>query len=207
MKLVNRLKGKIKRHRNAYRKQKHLKKMGKAYGVDFGGYLSKEKLELEPFEGCSYEASFDLPVIVKRLQITPDDCFIDIGCGKGYAMHYFASLPFGKIAGIEIKEELAKIARDNLKTLYPEDSRFEVIVGDVCKYTDYDEYNYFYLYNPLTRVGISKFVAHLRESLERSPRTVWVIYQNPRFWDEFTKEELFNAVISADRSLILKHQK
>ncbi len=172
--------------------------------MDFAGYLSKEELRVD---GCAYEASYDFPEILSRLRIEETDRLMDVGCGKGYAMHCFSVLPFGKIAGIEMNEALAKIAKENLAKMYPTDSRFEVVVGNACNYAGYDEYNYFYLYNPLTEEGIRKFVEQLKASLDREPRNVYLIYQNPRFWREFVQEDLFQRVVSAERCLILKHQK
>ncbi|MCR5703965.1 MAG: protein-L-isoaspartate O-methyltransferase [Eubacterium sp.] len=205
MKYLRKARMKIRQKKHMREKYNSLKRLGRQHGVDFGGYLSKEQLNLEQHKGCAYEPSYDMPHLLEKLQVTPQDCFVDIGCGKGYAMHYFSSLPFGKIAGIEITEQLVEIARENLKKLHPDDDRFEVIWGDACNYSSYDEYNYIYLYNPLNQEGIREIVEQLKQSLERVPRKIMVIYQNPAHWKEFCKDDLFQSVVFIDRCLLLRH--
>lgn len=54
-----------------------------------------------------------------------------------------------------------------------------IFQGDAALYDAYDEYNYFYLYNPFNEIIMTPFLRHVKESAERSPRDIHIIYYNP----------------------------
>ncbi len=101
---------------------------------------------------------------------------------------------------------MTDIARSNLAKLHKDSDRFVVIHGDACTFKDYDTSNYIYMYNPLDIDGMKCVVENLKQSLKRKPRNLYIIYQNPRFWELFTKDGLFDRVVVADMSMVLWHK-
>ena len=76
-----------------------------------------------------------------------NDCFIDIGCGKGGGLRYAMGYSFGRIAGIEIERPLYDIACNNFKKLQAM-NRVELYNEDATTFQKYSEFNYFFLFNP-----------------------------------------------------------
>ena len=60
--------------------------------------------------------------------------------------------------------------------------------GDAALYDDYDCYNYFYLFNPFSQIIMTPFLRHVKESVERHPRDIHIIYLNPIHHDIFIRE-------------------
>ena len=65
---------------------------------------------------------------------------------------------------------------------------FRAFQGDALVYDDYDEYNYFYLANPFNASVMAPFLMHLKESLSRNPRTIYVLYLLPILHNMFINE-------------------
>src|SRR5215218_10190886 len=49
-----------------------------------------------------------------RLEVSRDDVFVDLGCGKGRVLYMAARRPFKRVIGIEWSERFSRIARVNL---------------------------------------------------------------------------------------------
>ena len=64
---------------------------------------------------------------------------------------------------------------------------------DATLYDNYDDYTYFYLFNPFTEIIMIPFIHHLKESAKRHPRDIHVIYANPAHHNLFLAEG-FNLV-------------
>ena len=86
--------------------------------------------------------------IFADLDIENDDCFIDIGCGKGGVLRFACDYPFYRIAGIEVEPFLCDIARKNMGILGLQ--RTEIINSDATSFDHYQDFNFFYLYNPFS---------------------------------------------------------
>ncbi len=164
-------------------KLKEIRRFDRKHGVDFGGYIPPDALGNHSVGGNAYEPSYPMPNLLKSLRVFEDDCLLDVGCGKGYAMYCFAALPFSRIDGLEYSHRLAKTARSNLAKLFPGSDRFRVYEGDAALWSDYDRYTYVYLYNPFKAHVVEKVCCELAESLKRAPRRLTVVYQAPFHWD------------------------
>lgn len=158
----------------------------KIHGIDF---VITESM---PEEGhSSYEQSslYSRRLIRKYLEgkITKSDAIIDVGCGKGKMLYFFSKLPFGKVRGLEYSQEIVQTARSNIRRLCARKA-VEIIQGDAVTYQDYDEFNYVYLFNPFKEIIMKPFLANLKASVRRNPRTIHIIYNNPVCHDLFIKE-------------------
>lgn len=91
-------------------------------------------------------------------------------CNQDYA---FISIQ--KIDGLEISPILSKIAQKNFKTLCIKNT--EIFNIDARYFSHFDQYNYFYLYNPFP-VSIMKEVISAI-STQIFEKKITIIYNNP----------------------------
>ena len=119
--------------------------------------------------------------IMPRREVSRDDVFIDLGSGMGRAVYQAARYPFKRVIGVELSKELNDIAIENLEhasgRLVCKD--VELVNSDVLDYEIPDDVTVVYLANPFTGTIFSRVIDMLKESLERSPRLLRIIYVNP----------------------------
>ena len=156
-----------------------------------------DELELPAEQSYDYADSggATLERVLDGLGITPQDSIIDFGCGKGGALITLAKYPFAKITGIELSPKLIDIARRNLRKLWIDN--VTVVFGEATEFTALDDYNYIYFFNPFPCPVMQKVLDNLKNSLNRKPRKVTIIYLNPECHDiivtdsPFTKRQEF----------------
>jgi 16S rRNA G527 N7-methylase RsmG len=108
--------------------------------------------------------------VLKNLNISNSDSIIDIGSGKGWALVLFNLFPFKKITGIEMSEDDINICKNNLEILNIND--IDIIHQDANEYNIYNDYNYFYFYNPF---GCEIFENIIKKITSKN---VTIIYNN-----------------------------
>lgn len=146
--------------------------------ADFSEWMSQEEAGFSERQGNQYQPSTDALVrVLKRFSITEKDAIIDLGCGKGKAMYLMSKFPFGKIRGYDLSEQLVTIANENFTRLGI--SRCNAIQADAMTFTDYDEFNYIYIFNSFPQEVFEVMMKHLISSLERKPRKCRFIYLHP----------------------------
>jgi hypothetical protein len=154
--------------------QRRFKKKG--FDLD---YVSCEDLQyLEFYYHYAPTPGPELARVLHALHVGQDDSIIDIGCGKGGTLITMASFPFKKIAGLEMSMDLAKTAEANLARAGI--NRVQINSGDARSFSDLDEFNYIYLYNPFGGDIFEQFVSNLKRSLARQPRPMTIVYRNPK---------------------------
>lgn len=147
-------------------------------GVDFGGTIEVEDMGLDKTRGFKYQGANEyICDLLDKLEITESDAMLDIGCGKGKAMYFFTRNKFSKIGGYDLFEELVDIANKNFKILGIED-KCTAIVADASEYDDYDDYTFFYLYNPVPKPIFEIVLDRINKSYERNPRKITMLYEN-----------------------------
>jgi SAM-dependent methyltransferase len=115
---------------------------------------------------------------------------LDYGCGKGRPMIVAAREGFTNVKGIDLAEELCVIAKKNIEIIkadFPETS-FTISHANATTYSDIDDVDVFFFFNPFGRSVINKVLENMRESIKRKHRTIYVIYVNPQFFDCFIHE-------------------
>jgi hypothetical protein len=108
--------------------------------------------------------------------------FVDLGSGKGRTLLMAASFPFRRIIGMELLEELNRIAVQNIARYHSEEQRclaLESHAGDARYFQFPPEPTVLYLFNPFPRHIWREVLANLQESVRNAPRPVYVIYHNP----------------------------
>lgn len=178
-------------------KNQRLRDFDARYGVDFGHTLTRMDLGNEGSHCFGYQPSFIMPNIFSYLDVSKRDSLLDIGCGKGFAMHLFSALPFGRIDGIESNDRLVRIARENLSKLHFGDSRFHVFEIDARDFMNYENYDVLYLFNPFDNVVLDTICRKLRKHRPRK-----IVYQMPHYVDTFIRYG-FVIEYEADATVVL----
>src|SRR5689334_19465270 len=78
------------------------------------GHRGVEGHDVGPYSTFAYSA---INRILDELSLTPDDVFIDIGCGKGRVVCCAARRGIKQVIGVDIDEELCATARSNAEHL------------------------------------------------------------------------------------------
>lgn len=138
-------------------------------------------LSVDRSHDYSHSGGIYLENVLNHLNITNKDAIIDFGSGKGGVLITFAKYPFRKITGVELLPELVAIAEQNFKILNI--SNVSMVVCDAADFTDLDEFNYFYLYNPFPRSVTAAVMHNIQSSLLKRSRCAHLIYCNPEFHD------------------------
>ncbi len=158
----------------------------KLSGYDFLSTISPKEIGLDPdkFSRCSPSASKYLFKLLDTLSITNKDTILDIGCGKGSVLNLLINYEFRKISGIEISRELSEICSKNM--IKKKDIRIKVINKDARKFDSYDEYNYFYMYNPCSAEILTPIIRKIKESASNNKT---IIYNFPKYEEVLIKNE------------------
>ena len=122
-----------------------------------------------------------LPRALRYLGVSPDDVFVDFGCGKGRVVHQAAKRPFKRVIGVEISPSLAEIAH---ATVEAHRDRYrcravEIVVSDVTDFEIPDDLTIGYLFHPFKDETLDGVLARIIESIDRNPRRVRLIYVYP----------------------------
>src|SRR5712672_1392958 len=159
-----------------------------AFGSDTRGVMENDSLTdvVSPNlgRGIRYEPTRALPLrrVLRAAHLPTDGGFVDLGCGKGRALMVAALCGFPQVTGVEYSRALCAIAERNLDLLRTRTKRkftSSVIASDAPDYAVSAHDTVVYLFNPFDAVVLAAVLAHLGRSLERHPRTVWIVYHNP----------------------------
>jgi SAM-dependent methyltransferase len=151
----------------------------KDYGVDFCSTYQCFDSEFEWKEPTTSRKVFD--EIIEKIPINKSWVFLDIGCGLGHVM-YMASSHFDTVYGVEIIDEVAEIAKQNLAKLLPENKSCNVLSGDMFELDKkiINLANVFYISSPFMEEDLfDKLVKMILNSLSDAEREIWIIYYYP----------------------------
>jgi len=153
----------------------------KRFGIETSTiYLLKDNLSFYK-DGQDYQPTpyKKLEKVVDYLKLKSDDVCIDLGCGKGRVVFFFALQKVKKVIGVELVEDLVKIARRNLNNLRIKDrAAVEIFHGDVTKF-NFEECTVFFLFNPFGYKTLKKVIFNIKETLVTNPRGIRILYYNP----------------------------
>jgi len=144
----------------------------------------------QPTESALFqEMMASLPIAFDRFT------FVDLGSGKGRTLLMASEYPFKRIVGVELIAELHRAAEQNIREYRSPTQRcaqIEAVCTDACEFVFPDTPLVLYLFNPLPEVGLQRVLRNLEQSLEQSPRPVWIVYHNPAM----------DSVLGASRALV-----
>ena len=177
--------------------------MDRRWGIETAGRAGLGEHRARSGENRGYEPSgwLDLQRTLGRLDVGPEDVFLDLGCGKGRVLLHAARRPYRRVIGVELSEQFSVAARRNLAArrarLRCDD--VEVVTADVLDYRIQDDVTVVYVYNAFTGATFDAVIAQLLASVDRRPRPVRVIYLNPREHDRLERTGRFRLVDAPSR--------
>jgi SAM-dependent methyltransferase len=177
------------------------------YGTDTGGYLGPEELvkgrendalnhgysAVAPsvFHEACRRWRDTLPAISGKIEAYS---FVDVGAGKGRALLLAAQLPFRKVIGVEVSEELASTAEKNVmrwnQVARPK-AKVSVVQGDAAKFRWPRTPLLVYLYNPFACLLVEQMAENLTAAAASGSGLVDLLYVNPTCADILSKQGLF----------------
>jgi SAM-dependent methyltransferase len=140
------------------------------------GLSSDHRLAYGPSEWLT------LPRVLRRSEVSPEDVFIDFGCGKGRMVLEAALLyRFARVVGVELSPDLAAVARGNVERNRRRlrTPQVEIVVSDVLAYPIPDDVTIAFFFNPFTGPIFGHVVSGLLASVDRSPRRLRIVYSVP----------------------------
>lgn len=169
------------------------------------GTDTMQRVDVESFETDSdnkaharfYQASKTRPVLelFNKLCLPKDSVFVDMGCGKGRVLLLAAQRGFKKVVGIEFCAQLYRQSLKNVEIYvkkYPASPLIEVIKLDVTYYPFKKDENILFLYNPFDSVVLVRVLQNISDSLQKAPREIWLIYNNPVLHEIVQNSGLFH---------------
>jgi len=151
------------------------------FGVETKGILilPGHDDESRPYEGLRWRV---LPRLLGRLDLTPEDVFLDAGCGKGRAVFQAARLyPFARVIGFDFSAELISTARRNIDRGLPHFKcrDVELVVADAAVWPVPDDLTVILANNPFQGELLERFLGRVFESYDRRPRRLRLLYLHP----------------------------
>jgi precorrin-6B methylase 2 len=128
-----------------------------------------------------YEPTFysELQLIRRQIAVTPTDILLDMGCGKGrflFFFAYFCQVQAG--IGVDIDPELIAIAQRNLETFTGNRSVLSFVREDMYNYV-FSQETIIYMFNPFGRKTRERVMQNLKQSLIAYPRKITLISVTP----------------------------
>lgn len=163
-----------------YTKTVYLEGVKVCKGLDYTGRIESNNSSFRGYEGC-----YPIKQILNKMNISYNDRFLDIGCGKGLSLYYSSIFNFERIDGIEYSSRLTRIAKQNAKVL--KDNRIHIYNCDARDFKHYDKYNYFFINNPFSAEIMEQVVCAIIKNYSVNTRKITVIYQFPYSINVFTK--------------------
>lgn len=151
------------------------------FGVSTGSAIGAASLSRDYEE---YQPS-DYQLIARALDWacpTPDDVLLDYGCGKGRVLFVGAGYPFRRIVGFELCPEMAALGRRNVAAAHLPTPRppIDILESNAAEESPPDDATVIFLFNPFYGQVLAETLRRVRESWERAPRHIRVIYIQPR---------------------------
>jgi hypothetical protein len=134
--------------------------------------------------------------ILSTIPLQPEkSVFVDMGSGKGRAVLVASEFPFARIVGIELSENLHRIAEANVRLYKPASQQcaaFDLKCMDALDYAYGNEPLVLFLFDPFGREILQQVVANLEASLRARPREAYVVYVYPQFEDVLQNSPLLH---------------
>lgn len=139
----------------------------------------------EPFERDGrpdYRAHYQsanylyLQQIARIIRPVPNQLTLyDLGCGKGRALCVMARLPFKKVVGVDLSEELCEAARQNAARMSGRVAPVEIVCADATA-ADASNGHVYFLFNPFGAPTLQAVLENIEQSLGKAPRSVTFVY-------------------------------
>jgi SAM-dependent methyltransferase len=152
----------------------HDKLVDIGFGVRTGGIV-----ETSIPDGCHASALpyWMIALAFDNLALTPQDLFLDIGCGVGRAVCLAARWPIELVMGIDASELMCDLAENNLRQMRGRACREWDIKQAWAQDFDYREVTVCYLFNPFGPTTLAQVLRKMRADKKGQP--LRLIFMNP----------------------------
>ena len=134
--------------------------------------MSARNIEYDPLPYRSLRA------VARHLPLLPSDHLLDIGCGKGRVLCFFARRRVRRCSGIEIVQDLCEDARRNARSLRGRRAPIDVTHADAID-AEIGDASIIYLFNPFSAEVMQPVLRHIEHSFRVRPRALRICYVNP----------------------------
>jgi SAM-dependent methyltransferase len=131
--------------------------------------------------------------------------FIDLGSGKGRVLFIASDYPYKRIVGVEFAEELHETAQKNIRTYRSKNRKcrdIEAVCLDATRFEFPAEPLVIFLFNPFRGQVLQKVIKNIEDSLEDSPREIYILYM-AAFDRHLFDESVYFTEITSDSWHIL----
>jgi Histone methylation protein DOT1 len=153
------------------------------YGVRTADVVYHEDLGLETDDRVWHDPSSWLAVrkALTSLEIEPTDVLADFGSGLGRVVLVASTLPFARVIGVEVSEQLNEQARANLDKSRARRrcGAIELVTTDATAWEIPPDLTVAYLYSPFTGEVFARVLDNLIASVDEHPRPLRVVYNYP----------------------------
>lgn len=144
-------------------------------------------------DSSDYETTSHLIVLaaLRMAEISENDVAYVLGSGKGRALAHLARMRLRKVVGIELSEDLCRIAKSNMERLRDMKTPVEIRNGNVAG-ADLSEGTFFYMFNPFGPETMKLFLNNINSS---RPGTR-IVYLNPvcrSIFEEFPRLKIIRT--------------
>ncbi len=160
--------------------ERYLRRRYKLYYPRLDARLMTTKLEASNADAHANVPSDSLPFFegLHHLPIKVNESvFLDYGCGSGKIIAFAAIKGFKKVIGIELDQEALEYAKANAERI--KGAAISFINADAALVAVPDDVEVIYFFNPFGSSTMRAVLQQLKASYLRSPRPLFVLYQNP----------------------------
>lgn len=154
------------------------------YGIDTEGIVELVSISIEKDVGHRQEStpSNHILKIMKTLEITPEDVFLDMGSGKGRTLLMAGMFPFKLIIGVDVSDKLNSVCKQNIEKMKIKlrAKNFLIITCNAAEYEIPDNSTFIYFFNPFGMEVMKKVLNEILASFDRNPRKITIIWYNPK---------------------------
>ena len=105
------------------------------------------------------------------------DVIMDIGCGKGRIICFFAAeRRMRRAIGIELDKDLYEAAVENINRLKVKKTQINIYHADAVNFTDINDVTIFIIFNPFGEKTLTKVIKNIENSLKVNPRAIHIAY-------------------------------
>jgi precorrin-6B methylase 2 len=133
------------------------------------------------FRDSNHYEPLDYPFLfkcIRAMELKEDDVVYEIGCGMGRVVCVLARRRVARCVGIELSDELAARARQNVASMRGRKSPVDVHALDAT-FADYSDGTAFYIFNSFGPTTLAAVLDRIRDTLRQNPRLIRVLYVNP----------------------------
>lgn len=125
---------------------------------------------------------------LRRMQLGPDDVFVDLGCGYGRPTLFAAGrYRMAKAVGIDLNPAVIAKASENARSMRDPKCKIEFLNLPAQEY-DFSPVTAVFMYNPFGEDTMRQVLATLRSTLGES-KTLRIAYVNPQYRGVFAEAD------------------